>query len=100
MRFTHSSDFGEHKTVTLSMYSQPKSLLQKKQNPTENELFGQDYSMSLINKSYQNTKVVAPPPPPPVKGAKPGPPPRPQVTVKDNLKNENNEYLKFQIKEI
>ena len=76
MRFTHSSDFGERKTVTLSLYAQQKPL--PKQNPTENELFGQDHSLSLINKSYQHTKVVAPPALPPVKGQKPGPPPRPK----------------------
>ena len=54
------------------------------------EAFGENHSMSLINKSFQNTKILKPVAPPPEKGKKPEPQPRPFVKVMDNLKFENN----------
>lgn len=80
--------------VTLSLYNQPKPLLEKKVNITMNETFGEDFSMSLINKSYQGTKIMKPIAPPPEKGKKALPAPRPYVKVTDNLKAENNEFWK------
>lgn len=56
------------------------------------EAFGENHSMSLINKSFQNTKILKPVAPPPEKGKKPEPQPRPFVKVMDNLKFENNEH--------
>lgn len=82
--------------VTLSLYNQPKIHVDKKSNVTQYETFGEDHSMSLINWSFQNTKILKPIAPPPEKGKKPLPPPRPFVKVTDNLKAENNEHWKNQ----